>query len=284
MNHQTSSFQTSDGLRLFTRAWEPDHDASTMIVLVHGIAEHSGRYDEFARILNRDGYAIYALDHRGHGRSEGLRAHVENFDLFVNDVYQYVESLKRKFPRRRVILMGHSMGAAIALQYAVEHQQRIDALILSGTPCAIPDGYPKFLHRSLISLGRMIGRVPLIPSLSASELSNDPEIVKEAENDPLGYHGWLRAGISVEIVRSSLAYRARAGELTLPILFIHGEADRICPVDGSKLLHHAVSSASNTLKIYPGMKHELIWGFEKDPVIADIKDWLKATLTELSSA
>lgn len=276
MQHSTGHFDTSDGLSIFTQSWQPDDKPRAAIVLAHGIGEHSGRYSEFATLLADKGFAVFALDHRGHGHSDGLRVHTESFDLFSNDLYRYIEHIRRDHPQLPIILMGHSMGSVISLMYALDHQDRLSGLIISGCAIHAARVHPQFLRPILRAAARFIPKLPIVPGIPPEQLSNDPAIIQNVKDDPLVHSGPSRPGILYGIVSNGDMIHAQAEKISVPLLVVHGGDDPVCPVSASQHLYDQVSSTDKKLHIYPGMKHEIIWGFEKEPVIKDIVAWLEA--------
>src|SRR5258707_1544509 len=117
MAYKTSSFKTSDGLNIYTEAWLPDGSIKAVVLIVHGVPEHSERYEHVAAKMNANGYAAYGLDHRGHGKSDGLRAYFDDFDQPVNDLKQYFDIVKSEQPGKQIFIYGHSLGSLISLVF-----------------------------------------------------------------------------------------------------------------------------------------------------------------------
>ena len=238
------------GRRIFWRSWKPDREASGAIVLVHGASEHSGRYGYVAEALVADGYAVHALDHRGHGRSEGPRAVIDRVASAVADVDQLVLEAHEQHPGAPVYMLGHSMGGLIAVSYALEHQDRLAGLILSG-PLAALEAAPAPLRL----IGRVLSAVaPSLPlvAINASLVSRDPEVVRDYESDPLNHHGKLPARTVAELATAIDAFPDAVGSITIPTLILYGTADKLCPPRGSVMLGRAHRRHRQDRKVLPG--------------------------------
>lgn len=276
MNPTTGSFQTSDGLKIHTIAWLPDQPPRAVVLLVHGLSEHSGRYPHVAAKLVEQGYAVYALDHRGHGRSEGLRSYFDNLDQPVNDLKQYFDTVKAAHPGQKLFIYGHSLGSLITLAFLLRYQQEFRGAVISGNPLAVEFSQPKLLVLAAGVLNSLIPKQAITAPLPSVYLSHDPAVIKDYDTDPLNYRGKVRVGMGYFILQAARDVRARMNELQLPLLIFHGEADKICPPKGSQLLYDGVGSTDKTLKFYPGLYHETHNELEKETVLANIVNWLNA--------
>jgi acylglycerol lipase len=266
------------GRRLHTQRWLPERAARATVVLAHGLAEHTGRYGELARRLTARGLALYGLDHRGHGRSEGPRANIERFKYVVADLATLIAGVRAEHPDRPLFLLGHSMGGAVALSYALQNPTLLDGLLLSAPLLAVDPKVP--------ALTRLAGRVLSVvaPSvglltLDANRISHDPVVVREYENDPLVFHGAIPARTLVELLAALRWLAARAPELRVPVLALHGTADRIVPLQFVAPVYARLGSPDCTVHRYEGLYHELFNEPERARVCADLEAWLDAHLT-----
>ncbi len=276
MHHSQESFTASDGLQIFTQSWLPETTPSAIVILVHGYGEHSGRYSHVAEMLVHAGYGVHTLDHRGHGKSEGLRAYYASIDEPVRDLEQYYRHIQQQHPSQKIFMIGHSMGSLIALKFALRNKEKLAGLVISGSAVNSTDTVPGF-QRSLLNVLRSVApRFPLVPSLSADALSTDPQTVRDYDADPLNYRGAWRIGLAAELLKVSEELQSRVKELTLPLLVIHGEDDEITPIAGARTVYNVSSSADKTMKTYPGMRHEIFNERERETVFADLRDWLQA--------
>lgn len=276
MTHATDSFKTSDGLTLHTESWLADGTAKAVVIIVHGLGEHIGRYAHVAARLNKEGYSVYGLDHRGHGKSEGaVRAYFENFEQPVNDLAHYVTQVQTANPGKKLFMYGHSLGSLITLSYALKHQRELAGLIISGTPLEVEGSQPALLIQAGSVMNAIVPKMAITP-LPPEGLSHDPAVVNGYRNDPLVYHGNVRVRMGTDIVQVSRKIKAGMKNLTIPIFIIHGEKDPICPVKGSRTLHAGVGSQDKTLKIYADLFHEIHNEPEQQEVFDDIVAWLNS--------
>lgn len=233
MGHDEDTFRGFGGVELFEQRWLPDTATPRAVVaIVHGFGEHSGRYTNIVNRLVPAGYAIYALDLRGHGRSAGQRGHVDRWAEFLEDVGAFVRRVGEREVGRTFFLMGHSMGGLIVLEYAEKHPEGLRGVVASGPLLAQPGISPLKL-----ALGRMISRVyprfSLNAGLDVTAISRDPAVVEAYRKDPL-VHDRGTARLSTELAAAQVRTLAGAAGWTLPLLIIHGAADRLVPASGSR--------------------------------------------------
>jgi acylglycerol lipase len=268
--------QTNDGIRLYTQAWLPDTPRA-VVILSHGYAEHSGRYDHFAKYLAEHGFAVYALDHRGHGRSEGERANVKVFDEYVNDLSRFVNSVREKHPTLKRFLLGHSMGGTIAAQLAIKQPNQVDGLLLSSPYLINAVSVPAPLMAVSGFVSRILPGLPTI-KLASKDISRDPAVVKSYDTDPLNYRGGTKARFGTELLGAGKYVFSHASTIKLPILIMVGTGDRIADARGSKKLFEMVGSSDKTLKIYDNYYHEILNDISKEKVYEDSLTWLQQHL------
>jgi alpha-beta hydrolase superfamily lysophospholipase len=232
------------------------------VVVAHGYAEHSGRYGHVAAALNRAGLGVWALDHRGHGQSEGERANIESVWTAVSDLDLFVDLVRETNPSDPLFLLGHSMGGFIAAAYAEEHQDRLSGLALSGP----------LLH--IDPAVTALADLDEIPDLGLADLvSSDPAVVQAYKDDPLDYlgpppRGFLQAAAQVEEVRRRLP------ELTLPLLVMHGSGDMLVSPQALKDVVASVSSEDVTAVLWPGLWHEIFNEPRQDDVLQFLTEWI----------
>jgi alpha-beta hydrolase superfamily lysophospholipase len=275
--HMESGFQTTDGLHIHTESWLPDGDVRAMVVIVHGIGEHIGRYRQVAAYLNQQGYAVYGLDHRTHGKSDGQpRVYITDFDQVVADLKQFLDMIAQ--PSNKVFLYGHSMGSFVSLNYVLKYQQELAGFISSGCPIMIDSQFPTLVAQIGNLLNVFMPTLPLIP-LELDGVSRDPAVVAAYRADPLVHAARVRVRMAVGYNNALKPLRQRLPELRLPMLILHGGADKIAPVAGSQFLYEKASSPDKTLKIYPGLYHEIHNEPEQNLVLSDITSWLNTHLS-----
>ena len=248
-------------------------DPRATVVLAHGASEHSGRYKHVAERLNERGYSLWALDHRGHGRSKGRRVSIERFDDLVADLDSFLELAKNELPGRRPVLFGHSMGGCVATGYAIRHPEKIALLVLSN-PLATVKTAP-----GAAAVGRLLSRVAPgfgVYSVPAEGVSRDPEEVRKYVEDPLNFHGRLPARTVAELGDEVARFPDRAVGITVPTLIMYSTTDPIVAASGSEMLAQRIGSDDVTLRNWDGLLHEILNEPERDQVIGEIADWLDA--------
>lgn len=259
MRTHIDTLRSTTGEPLFYRAWLPDGAPRASVVLVHGLSEHSERYDHVGRLLAEHGLAVYAHDHLGHGRSGGPRGWVASFENFLDDVGQMHQRVLAAHPGVPLFLLGHSMGGLIAAAYVLEREPKPDFLILSG-PAIVPILDPSDRR------------------IDASRLSKDPAVQRAYMEDPLVLRERVTDELFVRLADGVSLLPGRAGEITMPCLLIHGDADELCSADGARAWIEGAASRDVTVRIYPGGRHEMFNETNKDEVLADLWEWMQARL------
>jgi acylglycerol lipase len=274
LGHVQGKFAGAKGLDIYWQSWQDEAPTRAVVVISHGAGEHSGRYRHVAIQLAGLGYSVYALDHRGHGRSAGRRALVDRLDNAAADLDTLIDLARREHPETPLFLLGHSLGGTIALRYALRHQGKLDGLVLSG-PVAVIDLPPPPLRLAARALSATIPWMGVL-GVDPATVSRDPREVEAYRTDPLVYHGKLPVRTVVEIAAATEAFPEQMPTLTLPLLLVHGSEDRLAPVQSSRMVYERVSSEDKTLKIYDGLFHEVLNEIPKDRerVLADIVAWL----------
>lgn len=271
--HAEGSFATTDGLTLYFQSWLPDDDPTVAIMLLHGLGEHSGRYAHVADALVGAGYAVHAVDHRGHGKSDGDRVMVKNYGEFMSDLVLFRDIVERKHPALPLIVLGHSMGGNLAMGHVLDHQAGLAGLALSGPALKVGDDIKPAQVKIIGLLGRFLPK--LRPqALDATSISRDPAVVKAYQEDPLVFAGKMTAGIGWALIDAMQRFPARYPELTLPILVMHGTADKLANVEGSRQLEADAVNAEVTAHYYDGLYHEIFNEPEQADVIADLVGWI----------
>lgn len=257
--------------------WPCDGQPRAIVVLVHGLAEHAGRYQHVAEALNGRGIAVLAVDHVGHGRSPGQRGHLDRFDEYLDGVSELVDRAARDYPNLPVFLLGHSMGGLIASAWILDHEDRLAGGILSGAALRPPQPPGWFQRLMLRIMARLFPRSGQI-ALEAGEVSRDPQVVAAYDNDELVYRGKITAGLVNELFKAMDRVEQNAGQITLPLLILHGGADVMTDPGGSRWLNDTCRSSDCTLKIYDGLFHEILNEPEREQVLGDIIEWIEARL------
>lgn len=261
---------------LHAQAWLPEGEPRAVVVISHGLAEHGGRYAALAERLVGRRYAVYALDHRGHGRSPGDRANIERFAYVVSDLGSFVGRAQRQHPGLPAFLVGHSMGGAIALGCALQYPDVLKGLVLSAPALAAGDDVPflkSWLVRVLSAVAPGVGAL----TLPASAISRDPAVVGAYERDPLVYRGSIPARTLAELFAAMKDFPERVSRLGVPVLVQHGTADRLVPYDHNRPIYAALGQPRvRAVRTYEGLFHEIYNEPERDRVIGDLEAWLEA--------
>jgi acylglycerol lipase len=262
------------GTRLFTQSWQPSAEAPprAVVILVHGLGEHSDRYSHVAERLVAEGYAVWAEDHRGHGRSDGPRERFAVADV-VTDLDRLVDRAVAAHPGSPVFVLGHSLGGLLTIRYALAHGERLAGLVLSG-PLAALDGPPAAVRVGRI-LARLAPQLPLV-GLDAGLVSRDPAVVAAYRADPLVHHGRIPAATAAGLAEAVAGLPSAVGAITLPTLIVLGTADRLCPPRGAQMLAERLGGDDVTLRGYEGLAHEVLNEPERETVLDDVVAWLSA--------
>ncbi|MGE5674943.1 MAG: lysophospholipase [Mycobacterium leprae] len=270
MREKTGHIPGQRGLMLFYRVWEPEESRGSF-VLVHGMNEHSGRYHHVAEHLGAHGFTVYALDHRGHGQSEGVRCHVDRFDDYLADLHLLVDMAANQ---GKPIMLGHSLGGLIAFRYAVAHQDRLQALVLS-SPFFRSQVKVSPVQAALLPLiVRLAPRLAMPANLGSENVCRDPEIVKAYTTDPMvgttATPRWY-----LECTRAGRESPELAASLQIPSLVLQAGADRLVDPAATEEVYAKIGSERKAYRRYQGMYHEILNDPEKATVLADLSDWLQ---------
>jgi alpha-beta hydrolase superfamily lysophospholipase len=273
MEHSEGTFKGAGGMELFYQRWRPDGEPQATLIITHGLGEHSGRYANIVDSLVPKGYAIYAFDNRGHGRSPGQRGHVEAWAELRDDLRLFIESVQNEEPGSPLFLMGHSLGGLIVLEYALRHPDGSRGVIASA-PGLSTDGFSPLL----ILISRILSWVwptfSLPTGLDATTLSRNPEVVREYVEDPL-VHGKATPRFATEANQAVHWTLDNAADLRTPLLILHSTEDRLVPVKASRIFFDKVTVADKEMHEYVGYYHECHNDVCYDEPINDLADWLE---------
>lgn len=274
MKHQEGVFMGVRDASLYYQGWLPEVEIRAVLLVVHGLAEHSGRYMNLVNRFVPFGYAVYGIDHIGHGRSEGRRLFVDSFVDYTEPLGTYADMVRCWQPGKPVFLVGHSMGGLIGALHLIAHQNDLAGAVLSGPAVKAPGDIPK----AVILIGRVLStlfpRLGLVP-LEAEGVSRDPAVVKAYLDDPLVYRGKMTARLGAEMLGAMERIGAEANRITLPLLILQGGADRIVDPSGAQMLYEKVASSDKKLIVYEGFYHEVFNEPEHDRVLSDVEQWLE---------
>jgi alpha-beta hydrolase superfamily lysophospholipase len=271
MNEET--FQGYGSYKIFFRSWRPREKPRAVVVIVHGFNSHSGQYLWVAEQLVSNGLAVYALDQRGRGKSDGERFYVEKFSDYVNDLSTFVKLAKSRETGLPVFVLGHSAGGVVSCVYTLEHQSEIDGLICESFAHQVPA--PDFALAVLKGVSHLAPHAHVL-RLHNEDFSRDPQVVKAMNHDPLIAHETQPTKTVAEMVRADERLKKEFPLIKLPVLILHGTADKATKPSGSQLFYDTVGSTDKTLKLYEGHFHDLLNDVGKETVMADIRRWIEA--------
>lgn len=276
MKHSEGTFEGYENVNLFYQSWLPDSGIKAILIIVHGLAEHSGRYMNLVNYFVPKGYGIFGLDQRGHGKSDGLRGDVTRFTHYLRDLKIFMDIILEEHPDTKKFIVGHSIGGTIAIAYTVFNQKAISGLI---TSAAVIKANASMSSPTLVAATRMLAMfLPKtgVKRIDASAISHDSAVVKDYVSDPLVYRGKIRARMGAQLLDIMRRIPERAPQISIPILIMHGSDDRLAEPEGSKMLYEKVSSIDKTLKLYGSFYHEIFNEPENSEVLSDIESWLGA--------
>ena len=277
MEHRDGFFAGVRDSATYYQCWQPETECKAVLLVVHGLAEHSGRYMNVVNHFVPLGYAVYGFDHIGHGKSEGTRVYVDRFTDYTDTLKRYFDLIRLEHPDKPVFLVGHSLGALIAGAYLLEHQDELAGAVLSGILVKVPDNTPPVIVFIGKILSTLLPKAGLL-GVNAEGVSRDPAVVQAYINDPLVYRGKATARLAAEMLYTMQRVTAEAAKITLPLLIVQGSEDKLVDPAGAKLLYDAVSSTDKTLNVYEGLYHEVCNEPECEQVLDEIEAWLEQRL------
>jgi alpha-beta hydrolase superfamily lysophospholipase len=242
-------------------------------VLVHGYAEHTGRYDHVGAWLAARGCAVHGYDHQGHGRSDGARGHAPSFDALLDDLDACVEQVRGVHEELPLFVLGHSMGGLVALGHAALRQPRLAGVVSSAAALHVAEA-PGALQRAGLRLLRLLlPRLRMQRPIADEALSRDPEVGRAYRADPLVFQH-MTLSLAAAITGGARRTLAAAGRTAVPVLLLHGEDDPLALPSGSRAFFGALRSPGSDLRVYPGLRHEILNEPEWETVAGDLHAWL----------
>ena len=266
---------TDTAPRLFTRHWRPFGDPRAAIVLCHGVNSHSGQYFWAAEQFVGAGYAVTALDLRGRGQSEGERFYIDSIDDYVADLGRAIDLAKSHDPGLPVFVLGHSAGGVTGCSYALDHQDEIDGLICESFAFHV---YAPDFALKLLEGARYVSPHLHVLKLKNADFSRDPEWVAKLDADPLTRGEVQPIATVAAFARAGERFEREFNRITLPVLILHGTADKATRPDGSQLFYDEAGSTDKTLKLYEGYYHDLLNDLGREEVMRDILGWVDGEL------
>lgn len=265
--------QTADGTRLFYQSWRPEEPNNKVLIIVHGLGEHSGRYTHLANYFANAGYTLYALDHRGHGLSGGRRGHIENFGEYRADLRWFFQKVQTDTPGKKYYFVGHSLGGLMTLNFTLKHPEGIDGVVVSSSGLQFKMKVPKIKQSLARLLSRYWPTLTMANGIDPKLLTHDPAIVSSYAPDPLT-HNRASARFFTEFVDTMEQTLREAPNFKPPLLIMHGGADEIVAPEGSRKFFERVRHDEKKLIIYDGFYHEIFNETDHLRVFEDVKAWL----------
>ncbi len=269
------SFKGVRDTNIFYQAWLPDGEVKAVLLIVHGLGEYCGRYMNVVNHFVPLGYAIYGLDHIGHGKSDGAREYVERFEDLTDNLTTYYAMVTGWQAGKPVFLLGHSMGGLIATYYLLDHQVSFKGAIISAPSIKVGAG----ISQATITMGKILSVVMPkagVMALDAGAISRDPQVVTAYANDPLVFHGKTPARLAAEMLKAMQRVSAEVSKISLPFIVVQGGQDKLVDPAGAQMLYDQASSKDKTIKIYAGLYHEVFNEPERAQVLGDVETWLAA--------
>jgi alpha-beta hydrolase superfamily lysophospholipase len=277
MNHQEGYFKGRQGTNLYYQGWLPEDPSVAVLLIVHGLAEHSGRYGNVVNHFVPLGYAVYGIDHPGHGRSDGPRAHAERFQDFLDPLQVFLGRIRDWQPGIPIFLVGHSLGGLISAAYLIDQPDEPAGAILSAPSVMMPGSVSTLTLLAGKVLSALLPRLGLV-RLEAEGVSRDPVVVRAYRQDPLVFTGKITARLGTELLQAMGRVLAEAQKISLPLLILQGAEDKLVDPQGAQVLFDRVSSVDKTIKVYEGLYHEVFNEPEHDQVLGDVEKWLAGQL------
>lgn len=279
-SNRQSSFQSSiDGTNIFFQSWTKPNPEK-VIVLQHGFGEHSDRYGNLLDKIKDEPYSVYALDARGHGRSDGKRGHVDQFQRYIDDLADLIRIAKQEQSVSKVLLIGHSLGGVISLQYSMEgfNQDNLLGLIISSPALQIRMDFEKQVKKVAAEfLSAFMPATTMDANLDLKFLTHDESVIEAYKKDPL-VHGKISFQMGRNLFHLAAVMNNKAHLIQVPILMIHGDQDGIADVEGSRNFYRNLNTSKKDIKIYPGLFHELMNELPeyREQVMQDVFDFIKS--------
>jgi len=267
-------FTGARGTSLFRQRWRPEAPARAVLVNLHGLGDHSALYPAVVERFTSSGFAVHSPDLRGNGRSPGQRGYISRWGVFREDLRRFLAVVGAEEPGLPVFLLGNSLGGLIVLEYVLEYPEGLQGVIAASPPLGSL-GIPA----PLLALGRVMSRVlprfALRTGMDLSGLARDPTVIETVAGDPL-FHRWGTARLSVEVAGAVARVHEGAPHFPLPVLLLHGNADRMVLPDGTRAIMRRLGQADRQLLEYPEGFHALFADIGGDQVLADVERWIEA--------
>ncbi|CAL1291114.1 unnamed protein product [Larinioides sclopetarius] len=278
VNSYTAAILNNKGQHLFCKYWEPPHRPRALVFVSHGYAEHCLLYEPLAQTLASHSFLVFSHDHVGHGQSEGLRAQIDTFDKFVDDVFKHVDIVRKRFPDLECFICGHSMGGAISILSALRKPEYFKGVVLIGPAVVTNPEVATPFKTAVAKILRWVAPQFPVAALDLSLVCSCPNKVKSMEEDPLRFHGFCKAGFGASLVDACKEIQKKIPTIAFPFIICQGEEDKLCSPEGAVFMYENAASEDKAIKMYPKAFHSLLCEPNgiAEAVTQDIVEWLSA--------
>ena len=259
--------------KIFYRKWAKKSNPKAALIVIHGLGEHSGRYKQLAEYFCSQDLVVFCPDHLGHGLSPGRRGHVKRFEDYFVAVEQIRDKLERDYPNIPCFVLGHSMGGLIGALWLIENQKGFAGALFSGGAFRLAENPSNLLRWVVDTLAFLLPTVGVM-KIDGQKVSRDPDIVNAYIKDSLVHHKAYSARLISEFVKAIETLQRKSSVISIPVLVLHGEADTLTAPEGSPEFIKNISSQDKTLKILPGVYHEILNEPEGPQLVSDMKEWI----------
>ena len=275
MHHTEGNFKDASNANIYYQAWLPEGEVKAVLLILHGLGEHSGRYTNVVDHFVPLGYAVYGFDLIGHGKSDGMREYVDRFEEFTDTLTLYYKMIRGWQTNKPVFLLGHSMGGLIQVYYLLDHQADFKGAVISAPSVKVGES----ISQTVITFAKILSALAPkagLQALDASSISSDPAVVSAYVSDPLVFHGKTTARLGGELLKAIERVTAEMDAIRLPFIIVQGGKDRLSDPQGAQMLYDRAGSSDKTLKIYPDLQHEVFNEPDRARVLKDVETWLEA--------
>lgn len=270
---ENSEWKTNEGEKMFSQKWLTDGQTKAVVVLVHGLGEHIGRYNHVAKFLNQNQISVYGFDHRGHGKSSGKRGHIGSNQFFMSDIDHMIAEAKKENPEIPIFIYGHSLGGNMVFYYALSKKPAIKGVIATSPGLGTGEPVPPAKLLAAKILKTLVPAMTMDNGLDVNNLSHNPQVIKDYQEDPL-VHPMISAKLATLMFSNGDWIIENASKFNLPLLLLQGEKDHIVSLEKTKLFAEKVPASLITYKIFPGLYHEMHNEYEQDQVLSYILEWI----------
>ena len=272
MNNE-GHFTTQDGATLYERTWPANTEALAHLVYLHGYADHCCRFKTPALSLNEANLAVHAYDQRGHGKSPGRRGFIQNFSQSVQDLEDYLDFIAKRTEGKPLFILGQSVGGLLLATLVQKRRNFATGLLFSSPYLATTDQVSPILIACAGILGKVVPFLP-VQSIESNNITDNPELLRAYNDDPLIFHGKALARTGAELVRAVRDARSSFHNIHDPFYVFHSTEDQLVPIEGSQMLHAHASSTDKSFTEFSGRSHELMLDLDRDEVLANMRTWI----------